>query len=110
MARILPLGSSMTNDRSESQEQSHVSEILQAWKMIGEELFADGEIITVPKIAIVRAKAELFAIEVALAKRNGNITYASQDLDTSRRVIRDKLKKANRYPWRPMWSLELSAT
>lgn len=94
----------MTNDPSESQEQSHVSEILQAWKRIGEELFADGEIITVPKIVIVRAKAELFAIEVALTKHNGNITCASKDLDTSRRAIRDKLKKAIRYPWHPTWS------
>ena len=70
----------------------------------------DGEIITVPKIAIVRARAELFAIEVALTKHNGNITCASKDLDTSRRAIRDKLKKANHYPWRPMWSNGQSAT
>lgn len=99
----------MTDNAAEPQEQSQVSEILQSWKSLGEELFADGDIIIVPKVAIVRMHVDLFAIEVALTKHNGNITHASQDLDMSRRAIRDKLKKANRYPWRPMWSMEFSA-
>lgn len=110
MAWILPLGPHMANQPSENPEQSQVSEILQTWKSLGEEMFADGELIIVPKLAIVRVQAELFAIEVALAKRNGNFTHASRDLDTSRRAIRDKLKRANRYPWHPTWSLVFSAT
>lgn len=99
----------MDNESPEQQEQSQVSEILQAWKDLGEELFADGEIITVPKLVTVRSKAQLLAIEIALTKHNGNISQAAKALDTSRRALRDKLKLANRYPWHPLWALELSA-
>ena len=89
-------------------EQSQISELLQAWQAIGESLFADGDTIMVPKLALMRATVELFTIEVALTKRKGNLTHAANDLGTSRRVIRDKLKAVKRYPWSPIALLEFS--
>jgi DNA-binding NtrC family response regulator len=102
----------MTDEPIEQQEeeQSHVSDILQAWQDIGEGHFADGETIVVPKIKAIRASAELFAIDVALTVRNGNLTHAANDLGTSRRSIREKLKAANRYPWNPIWPLGLTVS
>lgn len=112
MARILPLPAKMPIEPIEQQEaeQTQAVDILQAWRDIGEGLFVDGDAIVVPKIEQVRLAAELFALEIALTLCNGNITHAANDLKTSRRAIRDKLKKAKRHPWRPMWSLELTAS
>ena len=100
----------MTHARHEHQEQSQVLEILQAWQRLGEELFANGDTIIGPKLATVRAKVVLFAADVALTKHDGNLTHASQELGTSRRALRDKLKEADRYPWQPAWTHEHSAT
>src|SRR5262245_29674544 len=100
----------MTNEPHDPHEQSLVPELLQAWQALGEELFADGEVITVPKLAIIRDKVTLFAIDLALTKHDGNITRAAHDLRTSRRQIRDKLKAASRYPWQPLRSLEFTVT
>ena len=96
------------NDHDDPTHPPTVTELLQLWVNLGEQLFADGTQITIPRLATVRIIAELFAIELALTIKDGNLTHATDALVMSRRSARERLKDANRYPWSPHESLKFS--
>jgi hypothetical protein len=45
------------------------------------------------------AEARRVAMVIAMHRHDGNITHASAALGTSRRALRDALKRAELYPW-----------
>ncbi len=109
LARFVRNGPPMSdNDHDDPTQPPTVTEILQLWVNLGEQLFADGTQITIPTLATVSTIAELFAIELALTLKKGNLTHATTALAVSRRSAREKLKGANRYPWSSHESLKFS--
>lgn len=96
------------NEHDEPLPSLTTTVLLQRWIDLGEALFTDGETIVLPTLKTVRMAVDLFAVELALTVRNGNMTHAAQDLAVSRRSIRDRIQRANRYPWPLNQSLEFS--
>jgi hypothetical protein len=84
----------------------------------GEEIDGEGEEIDgasprrawVPRVRVMVAEARRVAMTIAMHRHAGNISHASEALGTSRRALREALKRAQIYPWRGASEDDASAT
>jgi len=67
-----------------------------AWCMAGLPLFGG----RLPTVRLVKVSASRVVMALAMLQTGGNISAAARMLGTSRRALRDGLRRMGRYPWR----------
>lgn len=67
-----------------------------AWMLCGLPLFTHSDL---PTLRSTNDRVRLLLAVLAMARNQGNFTHAAEQLQTSRRLIRDSLDEAGLYPW-----------
>jgi len=69
---------------------------LVAWNMVGLSLFASKRLAQLNDVA---AEAECVMLALQIELHGGNLTHIAKDLNTSRRSLRERLKRGGLYDW-----------
>jgi hypothetical protein len=68
-----------------------------AWCLTGLPLFSE----QFPTLKAARGESKRLVVVLAMLRAQGCISAASAMMGTARKILRDNLKQAGVYPWRP---------